>query len=60
QSIEVSDEDIYNLTEESGDDVSSSINTSDELNKYSIVVSYRDADISFDDDYSCDNCIPDD
>ncbi|CAG8844959.1 1872_t:CDS:1, partial [Gigaspora margarita] len=49
-SIEVSDEDIYNLTEESDDDVGSSINTSDEVNKYSIVVSYRDADISSDDD----------
>ncbi|CAG8624340.1 26259_t:CDS:2, partial [Gigaspora margarita] len=59
-SIEVSNEDIYNLTEESDDDVGSSINTSDEVNKYSIVVSYRDVDISSDDDSSCDNCIPDD
>lgn len=58
-SIEVSDEDIYSLTEESDDDVGSSIDT-DEANKYSIVVSYRDADISSDDDSSCDNCIPDD
>ncbi|CAG8801608.1 7816_t:CDS:2 [Gigaspora margarita] len=48
-SIEVSDEDIYSLTEESDDDVGSSIDT-DEANKYSIVVSYRDADISSDDD----------
>ncbi|CAG8819855.1 18551_t:CDS:2, partial [Gigaspora margarita] len=46
-SIEVSDEDIYNLAEKS-------------VNKYPIVVSYRDADISSDDDSSCDNCIPDD
>ncbi|CAG8643941.1 19264_t:CDS:2 [Cetraspora pellucida] len=58
-SIEVSNEDIYSLTNASDDDDDNSVNVSDddnsanvsnEDNDFSLVISYRDANISSNDD----------
>ncbi|CAG8638055.1 4891_t:CDS:2, partial [Scutellospora calospora] len=57
-SIEVSDENIYNSTETSDDDFESLGNSSDEDINYSVVISYKDADISSDDDSSCESSFP--